>query len=126
MLESRFPKTSEMIKDYHLNDLLKTASISAKGEHIINPTKIFNAMDKWSPELKKYVLPEGAEQGVLAAKQLIEALPNKKRFSVWIKIKSRVFFDCNQNVFLITNHVPGLCFRKLCAFNAIKVYNQVV
>ena len=81
LLSSRFPKTSEMIKDYHLNDLLKTASIGAKGEHIINPTKIFKAMDKWSPELKKYVLPEGAEQGVLAAKQLIEALPNKMNTS---------------------------------------------
>lgn len=78
LLQSEFPKTAEIAKDAHLNDLLR-ASIT-KGE--IDPRKMFSKLyaekGAWSPELRKSVLGEEAEKKIVASKQLFDRIPTPR------------------------------------------------
>jgi hypothetical protein len=78
LIQSDFPKTAEIAKDAHLNDLLRS-SIS-KGE--IDPRKLFNKLysekGAWSPELRKSVLGDEAEKKIIASKQLFDRIPTPR------------------------------------------------
>lgn len=75
LLQSEFPKTADIAKNSHLNDLLRSSL--TKGE--IDPRKLFSRLysekGAWSPELRKFVLGDEAEQKIVAAKQLFDRLP---------------------------------------------------
>jgi hypothetical protein len=60
-MQQNYPETAKLVRDYHINDLLKTASDKAKGDMTINSEALLSKFNKMSPELKQLmVTPEGA------------------------------------------------------------------
>ena len=74
---SQFPAASEAVRDHYLSKILKTASSKAgEGEHLSIKT-LFSALDKMSPEMRNFVVPEGMANKLNAIKSLVDALPSK-------------------------------------------------
>lgn len=72
LLQDKFPNVAEQIKQYHVNDLLESAARRAAGDESLNTKVLFSSLDKMSPELKQFILPEGSEQKLSALQELIE------------------------------------------------------
>lgn len=66
-LEQHFPATARALKDYHINNTLKAAAQAAKGEDVINTAALLRQMERMSPEMRHFVLPEGGAQTLAAA-----------------------------------------------------------
>lgn len=77
MLDQKFPATSQAIKENYLNQLVKTAANRAKNGELLSVAPIQKAVKEWSPELRKYVLPEGAEERIDAVNDLLSRIPKK-------------------------------------------------
>lgn len=73
----KFPATTASIKDHYLNQLLKSAGQKAVGDNTINVKNLFTNLDKWSPELKQFALPEGALEKISSIKGLLDAVPSR-------------------------------------------------
>lgn len=77
-LQKNFPSTLEKIRE---NELYKLASPSVRGApsgHTINGRTLNNAIDKMSPEMRQFALPEGAARKIEASQELLHALPTFK------------------------------------------------
>lgn len=62
-LDSHYPQTSNLLKNYHLDNLLKTAADKAKGEMTINSEALVKNLKKLSPELRNAIVsPEALER----------------------------------------------------------------
>lgn len=73
----QLPETMEKVKDYHLNDILKSAVSKANPSESINTKTFYNLLDKMSPELKQFALPAGSDEKINAVRTLLEAVPNR-------------------------------------------------
>jgi hypothetical protein len=73
LLDKEFPSTALEMRDYHVNSLL---SKSLKGEEL-NSKAFFNSLDKMTPELKQFSVPEEASQQLEAIKGLLGSLPER-------------------------------------------------
>lgn len=77
LLSKEFPEISQSLRDHNVNKLLAQASLKANPDHAINAKTLFNALDKMSPEMRKYILPEGVEGKVQGIKTLLNSLPDR-------------------------------------------------
>lgn len=81
VLSEQFPETTASIKDAYVNQLLKGMSQKARGNDIVNASGLFKALDKWSPELRGFALPDSAKESLPAIRKLMESLPDKMNYS---------------------------------------------
>lgn len=76
-LSDNYPKVAEAIKDYHINTMLSNAADKAGADEVLNPKVLFNQIDKMSPELRSFVLPDQAMGRLNAIQGLLEQLPKR-------------------------------------------------
>lgn len=78
LLSHKFPQAADMVKDYQIAQLLKSASQRAlnPGE-VINTKALFANIEKMSPEMRKFVISPEAGSKIEAIKQMVDALPAK-------------------------------------------------
>lgn len=81
MLSKEFPEISQSLKDHGLNKILAHAALKAPEGSAINSKVLFNSIDKMTPEMKKYLLPAGAEEKIKATQSLLKALPERMNSS---------------------------------------------
>lgn len=75
-LQKNYPQTAELIKNYHVNDLLKTASDKAKFGTTINSSTLLSKLNKMSPEIRNFIASPGTLNRVEAAKFLKDSFEN--------------------------------------------------
>lgn len=76
-LASQFPETAKLLQDFHVKQLLKSSSeMGLNGETILNSNKLIKGVEKMSPELKQFVLPEGASSKIEDADLILNQLKN--------------------------------------------------
>jgi hypothetical protein len=77
-LSSKYPPVADTVRAYHLDSLLSKASKAAGAQHGLNSRVFFEHLGKkMSPELKRFVLPEGAQARLDAAQGLLERIPKR-------------------------------------------------
>jgi len=74
LLAEKFPKAAEEFRQFHLDSLIKDASSKAKPGEIINPKALIRGIDKLSPEMRGFIVPEAAAQKINAVGTLLEQL----------------------------------------------------
>lgn len=109
-LTGKFPEAAAQIKDYHLGQALKqSASRIAPGE-TINSKALFSALDKMSPEMRQFILPEGAAPKVDAIRSLIDGVPSKMNNSGTAKTLDSLWQHVPSSAIgiatLLTGHSP--------------------
>lgn len=77
VISKEFPEVSQAIKDHNINKLIAKSAIRAPEGHSINSKTFFSAIDKMSPEMKSYILPNGAFEKIKATQELLKALPER-------------------------------------------------
>jgi hypothetical protein len=81
VISDYFPETAQEIKDAYTNQLLRGMSLKAKPGEAINASGMFKALDKWSPELREFVMPGKSQESLDAIRKLMDALPEKMNYS---------------------------------------------
>jgi len=76
-LKQQFPEVAQQVRDYHLNQLLTAATKKAGAGETLNPKALFNALEKMSPEMRSFVVPEGAGAKIDAVRTIMNAVPSK-------------------------------------------------
>lgn len=76
-LESTLPEVSNIVKQYHVDDLLKRAMKGAKDGNLINSKKIFDEIKEMSPEMRGFILGDEGVKKVLSAETILRALPER-------------------------------------------------
>lgn len=60
VLQKNFPKTADLLKNYHVDTLLKNAASRAKGDLPINSEAVLKTVNNMQPELRQFLVsPEG-------------------------------------------------------------------
>lgn len=113
LLKEQFPKTAELIKQHNLNDLLGTAASKAPEGHNISPHWLAKGLEKMSPEMRAFALPNGAEGKIGAITKLIDSLPKYKTSntagnldSLWSKVPGGAM----SLAAMLTGHNPAVGF----------------
>lgn len=113
LLQSKFPETAEMLKRNTVNEALSQAASKAPDGHTISSKHLMSAIDKMSPEMRKFALPEGAEQKLRAAQTLIDNIPSYRTSgtagnldSLWSKVPGGAMAMAA----MLTGHNPALGF----------------
>lgn len=77
-LSQNFPETAQKLREYHVDRLLKSAGETAKGNAegraIINSGKLIKDINKMSPELKEFVIPEETLSKLTKLHDMLERL----------------------------------------------------
>lgn len=111
-LGEKFPATSQTVKDSYLNQALKIGSQRVAPGEAINPTNLFKAIGQWSPELRQYALPAGAETQLGAIQDLVSKIPKSMNPSGTAKtldaLWSKVPGGATSLISLMTGHNPAL------------------
>lgn len=110
ILSQRFPDTAQLLKEFHVNNLLKSASLKAAPGEIINSKSLMNSISKMSPELKAFSIQPEAMQKIEALNSLLENLPNKMNPSgtaktldaLWSKVPNSAMAMAS----MLTGHNP--------------------
>lgn len=114
MLKVNFPETFEEVRNFHLNNALKSASMKAPEGQAINTKTFFNALDKMSPEMKKFILPEGSEAKLDAIRTIMDSLPAKMNPSGTAKTLDKLWDKLPGSAValgsMLTGHNPAMGF----------------
>lgn len=81
ILSDKFPEAAEIVKNYHIDDLLKTAVQKAPDGSVLNTKTVMTKLEKMSPELRNWVASPEAQSQLSSLQQIIEQIPSKKNFS---------------------------------------------
>lgn len=79
LIQTNFPETAQKIRDYHIQNVLKTAVDRAKSGEAINAKAMIGAINKMSPELRAFTFtPEslGRVNAVATMLEKFEELPH--------------------------------------------------
>lgn len=74
LLQERFPRAAAEFRQFHLDSILKDAAAKAKPGEVINAKALLKGIDKLSPEMRSFVVPESASQKINAIGTLLEQL----------------------------------------------------
>lgn len=93
LARERFPSLIPAMREAYMNTLLRSAAKEAKDPFVVQPFRLFDVISKWSPEVKSFALPQGAEEKILAAQELSKlnpfrsnSLTAKNLDSMWSKL----------------------------------------
>ncbi len=78
LLEANYPKTAQLVKDYHVNEILGKASKAAKPGEIINSGTLIKQLDAMPPELRNFAIPAQALDKVNAMSKMLDSLNSIK------------------------------------------------
>lgn len=95
-LSGKFPETASKLQDFHLSQALKNSASRASPGESINSKVFYSLLDKMSPEMRQFVVPEGAQGKLDAIQSLLEGLPSKMNNSGTAKTMDALW-----------GHVPG-------------------
>lgn len=73
-LQQNYPQTAQLLKQYHLDDILNSALAKAKPGETINSGALRKALGNMQPELRDFVVPKEAMSKVDAVSQLLDQL----------------------------------------------------
>lgn len=76
LMSSKFPQTTQSVRENYINQALISANKRAPYGEVINSNSLFGMLDKWSPELKQFAIPDQAK--VHAIRGLLDAVPTYK------------------------------------------------
>jgi hypothetical protein len=112
LLEEHFPGTAEMVRQYHLENIVQQAASKAKGEQLVNPTHILKAIQGMSPELREFAVGESAQKVDAVATLLDQLNSNKHNFSNTArtidKLMAHVPGSAIGLIGMLTGHNPAL------------------
>ncbi len=77
LVQNQFPEAANKIREFQINNLLKNASMRAGEGEVINSKALLSSIEKMSPELRSFVIPEESMGKISAVKDLLESLPGK-------------------------------------------------
>lgn len=80
-LEEKIPGVADMVRKNQMDKLLFQAASKAKGEHLIDANTLYKAVDKMTPEMKKFLLGPESEMKLEATRTLLNSLPAKMNTS---------------------------------------------
>lgn len=93
LAKGRFPSLVPEMQKGYMNTLVRAAAKEARDPFVVQPYRLFDVVSKWSPELKKFALPPGGEERLMAAKELSKlnpymrnSLTAKNLDSMWSKV----------------------------------------
>lgn len=72
IIQKNYPKTAQAIKDYHIDNILKNAVDKAKGDNTINSSALIKSINKMSPELRSFVIPDEVLNKIHAVGTMLE------------------------------------------------------
>ena len=109
-LDQNFGGTSNLVKNAYMSQALQAGSKGVQEGHVINPNNLFKAIGSWSPELRQYALPQGAESQLGAIQDLLGKIPKSMNPSGTAKtidaLWSKVPGGATSMVSLLTGHNP--------------------
>lgn len=76
-LNQNLPEVANIVKQYHVDDLLKRAMKGAKDGNLLNTRKIFDEIKEMSPEMRSFMLGDEGLKKVLSAETILKALPER-------------------------------------------------
>lgn len=76
-LTEKFPMTTDKVKGFHLDQLLKNAASKAAPGETISPKAFLAGLDKLSPEMKQFMVPAEGHAKISAIKDLLDKLPGR-------------------------------------------------
>jgi hypothetical protein len=77
-LQDKFPQTADLVRQWHIDNALNTASKAAKGEDTISASKLLSHVSGMEPELRNFVLSGDAQAKINAVGTVmdkIESMP---------------------------------------------------
>jgi hypothetical protein len=78
LLKETLPETGALVKDAHLNNLLGQAVQRAPKDQLLGTKALFSNIEKnWSPELKEFALPAGADKKISSIQSVLESIPQR-------------------------------------------------
>lgn len=77
LLEEKFPRTVQQVKDSFLNQALEKASSKANFGETINARTLSNIIQNWSPELRDFVLTKDAQSRISSVSSLLDKIPER-------------------------------------------------
>lgn len=96
-LQKNYPETAKLVRDYHVNDLLKGASDKAKDGFNINTEHLIKNLSKLSPELKQFIADPQTLNKISAIGEIVDkfnSLPHN-------------FSNTARTLDKLMKHVPG-------------------
>lgn len=72
LLQNKFPNTASVLRKYHLDNLVQQAASKAKAGESVSLSKLQSNVEKMSPELRGFLMPDEV-QGKLSAAQALKA-----------------------------------------------------
>jgi hypothetical protein len=78
LLNQKTPETANMVRDLHVDNLLKTAAGKARGEEGLNAKALVKAYKSLTPEMKDFVSQGMNKQKIDALSDIIEKIPDRK------------------------------------------------
>lgn len=92
-LQDNFPQTTEHVRNYYLDQLLKNASLRAAPGEAVNAKNFYNSLQKLSPEMKQFMMPPEASNRLDSIQQILEGLPTKMNTSGTAKTLDALWGD---------------------------------
>lgn len=74
LIAERFPQSAQAIKDFSINNILKTASMKATAGEVINTRFLMNSIEKMSPELRGFAVSPEALQKVQSIGKILDTI----------------------------------------------------
>lgn len=78
VLQKEFPEISARIKDYQVNKILASAASKAPEGMAVNTKKVFDQINKMTPEMKAFVLSGESGQKLQGIETLLNSVPEYK------------------------------------------------
>lgn len=107
-LQKNYPKTAELLKDYHISDLLKTASDKAKTGFTINSENLVKNLNKLSPELREFIASPESLNKINAIGGIVDefnSMPHN-------------FSNTARTLDKLTKHIPGTALGLAAALHS--------
>lgn len=76
-LSEHYPYAADLVRSHHIDSLLQKAISAPGAEAGMNSRVFFKGLDKMSPEMRAFSLPEGAADKLKATQDLLERIPKR-------------------------------------------------
>lgn len=74
LLTEKFPAAANAFRQYHLDAIVKDAAAKAKPGEVLNAKALIKGVDKLSPEMRAFVIPEASAQKLKAIGTILEQM----------------------------------------------------
>lgn len=75
-LSKHYPETAQVLRNYHIADLLEKSAAKAKDGHVVDNATFLKLAEKMTPELRNFVASPEAQQNIQAIGGLLDMFKN--------------------------------------------------